>query len=128
MQQCVVANICLQTPLTSHPRPWRVGPKVKIQLNQNMVTMHIKINAITMQQYVSKYFARIPPHPPPPPQHTHTWHWGWGQKVKIQLSQNMVMFHIKLNGIANAATTNTYSVLTHTLNPWGEVKTFLFWK
>ena len=30
--------------------------------------------------------------------------WGWGQKVKIQLFQNMVMLHIKLNCITNAAT------------------------
>ena len=27
---------------------------------------------------------------------------GWGQKVKIQLFQNMIMLHIKLNGITNA--------------------------
>ena len=29
---------------------------------------------------------------------------GWGQKVKIQFFQNMVMLHIKLKGIMNAAT------------------------
>ena len=29
---------------------------------------------------------------------------GWGQKVKIQLFQNMVMLHIKLKGVTNAAT------------------------
>ena len=29
---------------------------------------------------------------------------GCGQKVKIQLSHNMVVFHIKLKGITNAAT------------------------
>ena len=29
---------------------------------------------------------------------------GWGQKLKIQLLQNMVMLHIKLKGIKNAAT------------------------
>ena len=29
---------------------------------------------------------------------------GWGQKVKIQLFQNMVMLHIRLKGMTNAAT------------------------
>ena len=29
---------------------------------------------------------------------------GWGQKVKIELFQNMVMLHMKLKGITNAAT------------------------
>ena len=51
---------------------------------------------------------------------------GWGQKVKIQLFQTMVILHIKFKGIANAATCKQYSVLTHTLDPWGrsKVKTF----
>ena len=77
-----------------------------------------------MKQHGSKYFSHSPPIPPTL--------WGQifafpltlgrGQKVKIQLSQNMVMLHIKLNGIANAATCNTYSLLTHTRDPWGGVK------
>ena len=46
-----------------------------------------------MQQHGSKYFARRPPPPPHDP---------WG-RVKIQLFQNMVMLHIKLNGITNVA-------------------------
>ena len=51
-----------------------------------------------MQQYGSKYFARrpqplSPPHPDP-----------MGQKVEIQLFQNMVMLHVKLKAITNAAT------------------------
>ena len=29
---------------------------------------------------------------------------GWDQKVKFQLFQNMVIVHIKLKGITNAAT------------------------
>ena len=29
---------------------------------------------------------------------------GWGQKVNIQLCQNLVMLHIKLKRITNAAT------------------------
>ena len=48
-----------------------------------------------MQQHGSKYFARRPPPTRP---------WRWGQKVKILLFQNMVMLHIKLKGITNAAT------------------------
>ena len=46
-----------------------------------------------MQHHGSKYFAPIPLPIP----------WGWGQKVKIQLFQNMVMLHIKLKRITNAA-------------------------
>ena len=89
---------------------------------------------------------------------------GWGKKVKIQLFQNMVMLHITLSGITNAATrkhifcpythprplggdkcqtfffesshiayqirrewsiqhrASIYSVLTHTLNIWVGLK------
>ena len=36
----------------------------------------------------------VDPPPPPPP--------GWGLKVKIELSQNMVMLHIKLKEMTNA--------------------------
>ena len=32
------------------------------------------------------------------------WTWGWDQLVKNQLFQNIVMLHIKLKGITNAAT------------------------
>ena len=48
-----------------------------------------------MQQHDSKYFAPSPTPPDPG---------GWGQKVSIQLFQNMVMLHIRLKGITNAAT------------------------
>ena len=44
-----------------------------------------------MQQHGSKY---LPAAPPP----------VRGQKVEIQLFQNMVMLHIKLDEITNAAT------------------------
>ena len=44
-----------------------------------------------MQQHDSKYFACRPPNPK-----------CWGQKVKIHFFQNMVILHIKLNGIASA--------------------------
>ena len=40
-----------------------------------------------MQQHGSKYSA-----------------WGWGQLVGIQFFQHMVMLHIKLKRIKNAAT------------------------
>ena len=46
-----------------------------------------------MQQYGNKYFARSPAPPLDP----------GGQKIEIQLFQNMIMLHIKLKGIANAA-------------------------
>ena len=44
-----------------------------------------------MQQHGSKYFARRAPSSFDPR--------VWGQKVEIQLFQNMVMLHIKFNGI-----------------------------
>ena len=47
-----------------------------------------------MQKNGSKYYA-CSPQPPT---------LGLSQKVKIQPFQNMVMLHIKLNGITNAAT------------------------
>ena len=63
-----------------------------------------------MQQYGSKYFACRPPSPD---------RGGWGQKVKIQLFQNMVMLHIKLKGMTNAA---TYKHIYTQHDPWGGVK------
>ena len=45
-----------------------------------------------MQQHGHKYFDPSPRL------------WGWGQKVKIKHFQSMVMLHIKLKGITNAAT------------------------
>ena len=53
-----------------------------------------------MQQH--NMVANIFPRRPPPPPTTH--HRPWCQKVKNQLYQKMIMFHIKLNGMANAAT------------------------
>ena len=49
-----------------------------------------------MQQHGRKYFARRPTNQPPPPPSDH-----W---VKFQLFYNMIMLHIKLKGITNAAT------------------------
>ena len=56
----MVANILP----ADHPHPWGWGQKVKIQLFQNMVMLHIKLKGIMKwQQHGSKYFARR--HPPP---------------------------------------------------------------
>ena len=49
-----------------------------------------------MPQHGRTYFVHIPSPDPDP--------WGWDQKVKIHLFKNMVMLHIKLNGIMNEAT------------------------
>ena len=48
--------------------------------------------------------------------------WGGGQKVKIQPFQNMVMLHINLKGITNAAACKHIFYPTHTLHPCGGVK------
>ena len=77
-------------PLPHYPRGW--GQKVKIQLFQNMVMLHIKFIELTK---CSNMVANICPHTPPP--------YPRDQKVKIQLFQNNVMLHIKLKGITNAA-------------------------
>ena len=102
----------------------------KIYFSQNMVMLHIKLTGIRNAWYfahiplpwggvkrsnanVSEYghvayqikgndacsnmVANILPADP-------ARLWGSGQKVKIQLFQNMVMLHIKLNGITNAVT------------------------
>ena len=68
-----------------------------------------------MQQHGSNYFACRPPSPSP-----HLLAQGLGQKVKIQLFQNMVMLHIKLKGMTNAAICK--SIFIDTLNALGEVK------
>ena len=65
-----------------------------------------------MHQHCSKY---LPIDPLPGP-------CGGGHKVKIQLFQNVVMLRINLKGMTNAATCKPYSVLTHTLDPWGGIK------
>ena len=73
---------------------------VKIQLFQNMVMLHIKLNVITKY---SNMFANILPADPPPPTSLST-HLGMGSLGQIQLFKNMVMLHIKLKEITNAAT------------------------
>ena len=64
---------------------------------QNMVTLNINLKEI--RKCSSKVANICPEMPTPLPRP-----WGWGQKVKIQLFQNMVMLHIKIKIITNAAT------------------------
>ena len=93
------------------------GLKVKIQLFQIMVMLHIKLKGMKNAATCKHIFC---PFTQPRPL-------GWGQKVKIQLFQNMVMLHIKLKGMMNAATCKhcaTYSVLSHTLTPGVGLKYF----
>ena len=84
--------LCLQTPyLGPPPLPQTCGwgQKVKIKLFQNMVILHLKLNAI-LNCSSSKYFAGNPK--------------PLTLGVKIQLFQNNFMLHVKLKGITNAAT------------------------
>ena len=53
---------------TPWPRPWGWGQKVKIQLFQNMVMLHINIKE---NHECSNVVAKILPADPPPP-HTYT--------------------------------------------------------
>ena len=72
------------------PDPW--GQKVKIQLSDDgHIAYKIKGN-----HECSNMVANILPAAPPPP--------SLGSKDQIYLLQNMIMLHIKLKGIANAAT------------------------
>ena len=100
------------------PRPRGWGQKVKIRLFQNMVMLHIELKGIA---HAATWWQILSPQTPPPPQYMlqmvalttiHRRHnaqrsrnvTGWDQKFKIQRFQNMIMLHIKLNEIANAAT------------------------
>ena len=57
--------------------------------------LHIKLKGITNAAARLQIFCSQTPTPTRP--------WGWDQQVKIQLFQNMVMLHIKLKRIKNAA-------------------------
>ena len=74
--------------------PWKVGSKFNFFRVWSCCILNLR--EWHTQQHSSKYFTCRPPH-------THTPQ-GWDQRVKNQLSKNMVMLHIKLNGITNAAT------------------------
>ena len=58
----------------------------------SVVMLHIKLKRMRMQQHGRKYFARRPPTPDP------------GGRGQNSFFQNIVMLHIKLNGIAHTAT------------------------
>ena len=61
----MVANILPADAAQPPPPTLGVGSKVKIQLFQKMVMLHIKLNEIKkMQQHGRKYFARSPPPDP----------------------------------------------------------------
>ena len=86
--QNMVANILPADP-PPPPPPTTLGgwgQKVKIHFFQNMVMLHIKLNAITK---CSNMAANTLPATPPPPDPR-------GQKLKLQLFQNNFMLHIKL--------------------------------
>ena len=83
--------------LTADPE----GQKVKIQLfsEHGHVAYQIKGN-----HECSNIVANILPADQSPIPHQYTFHATLGFKFKIQLFQNIVMWHIKLKGMANAAT------------------------
>ena len=123
MQQHGSKNHARRAPLTPSPDPG--GLKVKIQRFQNIVVANIlpadplftppdpgagvkmsKFNfsdhfhgayQIKWNHECSNMVANILSTDPPPP-------YSGGQKIINQLFQNIVMLHIKLNGITNAAT------------------------
>ena len=83
----MAANI-LPTYLLPTPLDLGFELKVKIQLIENMVMLHMKLNRVT-KAATCKYFGRRSPLP--------------DSVVKCQLVQNMAVLHIKLKGITNAA-------------------------
>ena len=95
-----------------YPRPMVWGQKVKIQLFQNMVMLHIKLNGHANASACKHIFCP----------YTHPRPLGWGQRSKQFFSESShVAYQIRREwSIEHHA--STYSVLTHTLNPWGGVK------
>ena len=75
------------------PTPWPWGSKGQNSTfsEHGHVAYQIKEN----HKCSNKVANILPSDAPPRP-------WGWGQKVRIRLFQNMVMLHIKFNGITNA--------------------------
>ena len=87
----MVANILPANP-PADPRVGSKGQNIFFSEHDN-VAYQIKENHGCSNMVAN--ILPVDPHPRP---------LGWGQKVRIQLFQNMVMLHIKLNGISNAAT------------------------
>ena len=92
-QECSnkAANILPADPLSHDHRGW--GQRVIIQLFQNIVMLHIKLNGITKCSNMVAYIL---------PADT-SLHDPRSQNANIQFILNNVMLHIKLKGIANAA-------------------------
>ena len=92
----MVADILPGDPHSPTP-PAGIGSIGQISTfsEHGQVAFQIKWNH-EMQQHSSTYVDHRPPTSPYNPR-------GWDQKVKIHLLQNMVMMHIKLKGITNAA-------------------------
>ena len=88
----MIANIL---PADPHPLALGFGSfGQKLTFSEHgHVAYHIKGNH-EMQHYGNNFFCPLTPHDPS----------GWGRKVKIELFQNMVVLHIKLKKITNAAT------------------------
>ena len=67
-----------------------------------MVMLHVVYQIKKNQECRNMVAIILPAEPPAPPPLPRPW--VEGQPVKIQLFQNMVMLHIKLKTIKNAAT------------------------
>ena len=127
----LIANILPVYPCPPQPLswPWVGGHNVKIKLFQNTVVLHIKLKGITNAAREKKIVCPQTPQPYPPlslgveskgqnSPFSELLHIKLnilrtapisspiplGSKCQIELFQNMVMFHIKLNGFMNAAT------------------------
>ena len=87
----MVANILPTDPI---PDPEGVDQKVKIQLFQNMVMLHIKLNKIMNAANMVANILPTDPNPDP----------EGGFKCQNQFFQNMVMLHIILKGMTHTAT------------------------
>ena len=81
------------------------GAEAKIQLFQNMVTLHYVIKGNDTCINMVANIVPIDPLPGP---------WGWSHNVKIQLFQNTVKLHIKLKKMTNAATCKHIILTLHT--------------
>ena len=87
----MVANILPIDPPSC--RPWWWGQKVKIQLFQSMVMLHIKLKGMKNAAACKPIFCP----------YTHPQPLGWGQRSKHFFLVNIVMLHIKLMGMEHRA-------------------------
>ena len=112
----IVANIFL----ADIPHPLMLGSKGQMQLFQNMIMFHIKLNAITNAATCKHIFCP----------YTHPRPLGWGQRSKQCFSESSHVAYQIRRELSIEHHAITYSVLTHTLDPWGGVKgqNIFFWK